>query len=182
MALDPGRGRRRWSSGARLVLPFSALALLALDRITKLAIAESLPLYDSKTIIPGFFNLVHARNTGIAFSLLADAGPLVREWLLPAASLAAVAFMIVLLWRGGWTSRSTPIAITLILAGAAGNLYDRFAYGYVVDFLDFYIGGWHWPAFNVADSCITVGAALLLLSAAREPAAPPEPQRRATGA
>jgi len=153
-------------------------ALIGLDRATKTAVAESMPLHDSKPIIGGFFDLVHTRNTGIAFSLFADAGPFVKDLLIPLFSLAAVALVVCLLWKAGPLGRRTQLSLVLILSGAAGNLYDRFMYGYVVDFLDFYIGSYHWPAFNVADSCITIGAGLLLLdsfvSGAREHRQEPE--------
>ena len=139
-----------------------AVVMIALDRVTKLAVSARMPLYDSKVVIGDFFNLVHTRNTGIAFSMLADAEPFVKEYVIPAFSTAALAFIVYIFWRAGRTSVRTMLALSLILAGAAGNLYDRFVYGYVVDFLDFYAGSHHWPAFNVADSCITVGAGLLL--------------------
>lgn len=153
-----------------------AAALFALDRWSKVWITESLELYQSEPVIAGFFNLVHARNTGIAFSLFADAGPLVREWFLPLLTLAAIVFVLALFWRyeGGLRGRT---ALALILAGAAGNLYDRLVYGYVTDFLDVYVGSYHWPAFNVADSCITVGAVVLLLDSALNP--DPKPAKEA---
>ncbi len=155
-----------------------AAAMLALDRVTKIAVASAMPLYDAKPIIGGFFDLVHTRNTGIAFSLLDDAGPLVKDILIPLFSLAAAGLVVYLLWKSGPATRRMQFGLTLILAGAAGNLYDRFVYGYVVDFLDFYVGSYHWPAFNVADSCITIGAGLLLLDSmlggAREPRREPE--------
>lgn len=152
--------------GQRLPYLAAASALFGLDRWSKLAIEDALPLYSSETLIPGFFDLVHARNTGMAFSLLNDAGPLVSEWLLPGLSAAAVVFIVGLLWRTDLADKKLLAGLTLVLAGAAGNLYDRAVYGFVVDFLDVYVGGWHWPAFNVADACITVGAAILLLDAA----------------
>ncbi len=168
------------SANFRLRAGLFALAatLVALDRITKIVVASAMPLYDSKPIIAGFFDLVHTRNTGIAFSMLDDAGPLVKNILIPLFSLAAVGLVVYLLWKSGPATRRMQFGLTLVLAGAAGNLYDRFAYGYVVDFLDFYVGRYHWPAFNVADSCITVGAGLLLLdsmlSGTREPRREPE--------
>ena len=162
----------------RTRLSFLALAavLFSLDRWSKVAVAQTLELHESRNVIAGFFDLVHARNPGIAFSLFADSGPLLREWLLPLVTAAAIIFVFVLFWRyeGGPRGR---LALTLILAGAAGNLYDRLMYGYVTDFLDVYVGGWHWPAFNVADSCITVGALLLLLDSALAPKE--EPTREA---
>lgn len=155
--------------GSRLVYLMGALALFGLDRWSKVAVEEALPLYSSKSLIPNFFNLVHTRNTGMAFSLLDDAGPLVKDWLLPGLSAIAVVFILGFLWKTDLSDRRLLIGLTLVLAGAAGNLYDRAVYGFVVDFLDVYVAGWHWPAFNVADSCITVGAGILLLDAARKP-------------
>lgn len=144
-------------------------AVVALDRWSKLEVVERLPLYSSKTVVEGFFDIVHTRNTGIAFSLFADSPPLVRNVVLPAVSLAAVALIVFLFARQPDAGRFSALALTLVLAGAAGNLYDRFAYGYVVDFLDVYLGAHHWPAFNVADSSISVGAVLLLAESLRKP-------------
>ena len=149
----------------RIPLLLIAVALFGLDRWSKRAIESSMDLYSSKEIIAGFFDLVHTRNTGIAFSMFADAGPLVKDWILPVVSVLAVGLILAMLWKSEPGVGKSSIALTLILAGAAGNLYDRVVYGFVVDFLDVYVGAWHWPAFNVADSCITTGAALLLLDA-----------------
>ncbi|MDA0203811.1 MAG: signal peptidase II [Acidobacteria bacterium] len=151
--------------GRRLPYLAAAVALFGLDRWSKVAIVASLPLYSSKPLIPGFFDLVHTRNTGMAFSMLNNAGPLVSQWILPGLSAAAVIFIIGLLWRTNLSDRRLLVGLALVLAGAAGNLYDRAVYGFVVDFLDVYVAGWHWPAFNVADSCITIGAGVLLLDA-----------------
>ncbi len=145
--------------------------LFGLDRWTKALVAEALPLHSSRSVVDGFFDLVHARNTGIAFSIFHDASPFIRELLLPILSAVAVVVILALFWKQGKAASRIRWALALILAGAAGNLYDRLAYGYVVDFLDFYVGSWHWPAFNVADSCITVGAALLILDSLTAPAA-----------
>lgn len=154
---------------SRLVYLLGALALFGLDRWSKVAVEEALPLYSSKSLIPNFFNLVHTRNTGMAFSLLDDAGPLVKDWLLPGLSAVAVVFILGFIWKTDLSDKRLLWGLTLVLAGAAGNFYDRAVYGFVVDFLDIYVAGWHWPAFNVADSCITVGAGVLLLDAARRP-------------
>jgi signal peptidase II len=151
--------------GQRLPYLAVAFALFGLDRWSKTAIEAALPLYSSQPLIPGFFDLVHTRNTGMAFSMLNDAGPLVSEWLLPGLSGAAVIFILGLLWRTELSDKRLLVGLTLVLAGAAGNLYDRAVYGFVVDFLDVYVGVWHWPAFNVADACITAGAGVLLLDA-----------------
>ncbi len=152
-----------------LIYGILGVTVVALDRWSKLEIAERLPLYSSKTIVEGFFDIVHTRNTGIAFSLFADAAPLVRNVILPAVSIVAVALIVYVFARSPDAGGASTLALTLVLAGAAGNLYDRFAYGYVVDFLDVYIGERHWPAFNVADSSISIGAALLLIASLRKP-------------
>ena len=129
------------------------------------AIASAFPLHTSRPIIDGFFELVHTRNTGAAFSLFADSGPLVKGIILPLVSGLAIVLVLVLFWQSESSLRRVRYGLTLILAGAVGNLYDRFVHGYVVDFLDVFVGSYHWPAFNVADSCITVGAGLLVLDA-----------------
>ena len=162
----------------KLLLLALAAFLFGADRWSKVAIVQSMELYQSRTVIAGFFNLVHARNTGIAFSLFADSGAFVGEWLLPGLTGAAIVFVFVLFWRYDGSLRG-HVALTLILAGAAGNLYDRLLYGYVTDFLDVYVSGYHWPAFNVADSCITIGALLLLLDSALAPKDQPARQAAA---
>lgn len=153
----------------RLPYLFAAAAILGLDVLAKQAIIDAMPLYSSQSIVDGFFSLVHTRNTGIAFSMFAGAGPLVRNVLIPLFSAAAVCFLAVYFWRAGAASVRTNWALTLILSGAVANLYERLVFGYVVDFLDFYVGEYHWPAFNVADSSITIGAGLLLLDALLQP-------------
>lgn len=139
--------------------------LIALDQATKITVTLTLPLYSSKPIINGLFNLVHTRNTGVAFSLLADSGPLVKNIILPLVSGVAILVVLVFFWKSQFENRKIHYGLTLMLAGAVGNLYDRLSYGYVVDFLDFFLGSYHWPAFNVADCCITTGAGLLVLDA-----------------
>jgi signal peptidase II len=140
-----------------------ALAVLLLDRITKWAIARTIPLEDAVNIIPGFFRLTHLENTGAAFSLFADSPSPFRTTLLIAFSIAALAVVSVLLWKDRSVFHSGTLALSLILGGAVGNLWDRVSDGKVTDFLDFYIGAHHWPPFNVADSAIVVGALLLFL-------------------
>ncbi len=140
-----------------------AVLVLAADRLTKVLIAERMPYGTAEAVIDGFFNLVHVRNTGIAFSMFADAPEWFRGTVLPLLSVAAIGVIVWMLARGGGLGGRSRYALALILAGAVGNLYDRLVFGYVVDFLDFYISGLHWPAFNVADSAITVGAGLLIL-------------------
>ena len=137
--------------------------VFALDRLTKSAISSSLPVGGSRGVIDGFFDLVHFRNTGMAFSLFADSEPWFREWVLPAAQIAIVVLVVLMFRSLGESAPMSRLALALVLGGAAGNLYDRMLHGYVTDFLDFYLASYHWPAFNVADSAITVGAGLLIL-------------------
>jgi signal peptidase II len=119
-------------------------------------------------VIPltGFFNLVHVHNTGAAFSLFADQPGWQRGFFLTVA-VVATAVILYLLRR----TRGQPLfcgALALILGGAVGNLVDRVRYGHVIDFLDFYLGTWHWPAFNVADSAITLGAGMIIWDSFRK--------------
>lgn len=137
-----------------------AVLVLVIDQLTKWLIVGQFVLGDSRTVT-GFFNLVRAHNSGAAFSFLAQAGGWQR-WLFTGIGVLASALMI-------WMLRSHPgqklfgFAISLILGGAVGNVIDRLVHGYVVDFLDFHWAGWHFPAFNAADSAITLGAVCLLL-------------------
>ena len=145
------------------VLAPGVAAVVVLDWLTKVAVAQSMQHGASESIVAGFFNLVHARNTGIAFSLFADSAPWFRDFVLPAVSLAAVGIIAVMLRRLEEMPGTSRAALALVLAGAIGNLSERLLHGYVTDFLDFYVGAYHWPAFNVADSAITIGAAMLIL-------------------
>jgi len=145
-----------------------ALAVLLLDRVTKWAIAQTIPLEDVVNIIPGFFRLTHLENTGAAFSLFADSTSPFRTALLIAFSVAALAVISFLLWKDRGNFHSGTLALSLILGGAVGNLWDRLSDGKVTDFLDFYIGIHHWPPFNVADSAIVVGAVLLFMRMLRK--------------
>lgn len=145
-----------------------ALAVLLLDRITKWAIAQTIPLEDAVNIIPGFFRLTHLENTGAAFSLFADSSSPFRTTLLIAFSVAALAVVSFLLWKDRSAFHFGTLALSLILGGAVGNLWDRIVDGKVTDFLDFYIGVHHWPPFNVADSAIVVGALLLFMRMLRK--------------
>jgi signal peptidase II len=140
-----------------------ALAVLLLDRITKRVVGQTIPLDDVVNIVPGFFRLTHLENTGAAFSLFADSTAL-----LIAFSVAALAVVSVLLWKDRNVFHSGTLALSLILGGAVGNLWDRLADGKVTDFLDFYIGVHHWPPFNIADSAIVIGALLLLVRMLRK--------------
>ena len=140
-------------------LLLATLVVLA-DQLSKIVI-ERLFQYGDVRPVTGFFNLVLTYNKGAAFSFLANAGGWQDEFL-TFVGIGASLFIVFLLARHG-TQRLFSLSLALILGGAIGNVIDRIAYGHVIDFLDFHWRGWHWPAFNVADSAIVCGAALLIL-------------------
>jgi len=133
------------------------------DRWTKRLAAARIAMYTHIQIIPGFFRLTHTENTGAAFSLFADSPSRWRTALLIGFSLIAMVIVSVLLWKQSRALTLTGTALSLILGGAAGNFWDRVAHGRVVDFLLFYYKQYQWPVFNLADSCIVIGASLLVI-------------------
>lgn len=144
--------------------PFAGIAglVVVLDQLTKWLVLANMPLHRSIAVIPGFFNLTHIHNPGGAFGFMATGSPGLRNLLfLGVATVAMV--LIVYFYRS--TPRNYPFlaaALALIFGGAVGNIIDRLRFGVVVDFLDFYVGAYHWPAFNVADSAITVGITIFI--------------------
>ena len=148
---------------ARIAHFLLALIVVLLDRWTKHAVAAKIAMYSHIQIIPGFFRLTHTENTGAAFSLFADSPAHWKTALLIGFSAVAMVIVTILLWKQSRPLSSTGIALSLILGGAVGNLWDRVASGRVVDFLLFYVKQYQWPVFNLADSCIVIGAALLVL-------------------
>jgi signal peptidase II len=148
------------------LLVWPGLATVLLDQASKLLVVRMVPLHDTIPVIRGFFNLVHVRNRGMAFGLLNRPGVEFGFYILVAASIGAV--VVLLLWSLRLQDENQRIlpGLSLIMGGAIGNLIDRIRLGEVIDFLDFFIATRHWPAFNVADSAITVGTfwvGLLLL-------------------
>jgi len=141
---------------------FIAAAVLVLDRVTKWIVAARLSQHDGITVIPHFFRIVHVENPGAAFGLFAESSSHFRLSLLILFSLLALAIVGVLLWRNSHSVSATGAALSLILGGALGNLWDRVIAGHVTDFLEFHVGSYYWPSFNVADSAIVVGALLLV--------------------
>jgi signal peptidase II len=141
-----------------------ALIVVLLDQLSKITMTRILE-YGQSEFINAYFNLVMVYNQGAAFSFLADSGGWQR-WLFSALALGVSVFIVWMLNRSS-TERLSCWSLSLILGGAVGNLIDRLLYGHVIDFLDVHVGGWHWPAFNVADSAITVGAALFVLDELR---------------
>ena len=140
-----------------------AVIVFVVDRSSKSMIESRLSAYDSKTVIPGFFNIVRSDNTGVAFGMFASAHNLV----LVGVSLLAVLVLAIMLWRIDRLDVLSANGLALIFGGALGNVYDRVEFGRVTDFLDFYAGTYHWYTFNIADASIFTGACLLLLSMAR---------------
>jgi len=137
------------------------------DWLTKTLIEAVLPLHESLPVIPGFFQIVHVRNQGIAFGLFSDSPSPTKTFILVLLSAAALAGVGYLLWTTHPAGGKQSAALSLILGGALGNLFDRVRYGAVVDFLDVFAGPYHWPAFNLADSAIVAGGGLLLLHVLR---------------
>ena len=139
-----------------------ALCVVVLDRVAKLAVEHKIPLHDGIQIIPGFFRLTHLENRGAAFGLFADSPSPWKIGLLVLFSLIALLVVSRLLWKNSVSLTVSGVGLSLILGGAIGNLWDRLTAGHVTDFLLFYVGRYQWPAFNVADSAIVIGATLLV--------------------
>jgi signal peptidase II len=152
-------GRRSWWQKLAPWLGLAA-AIVAVDQLTKLTI-ERIFDYGDVHPVTGFFNLVLTYNKGAAFSFLAGASGWQREFLTGIGIVASLVIVYLLARHG--TQKLFSLALALILGGAIGNVIDRLAHGHVIDFLDFHWRGWHWPAFNVADSAIVCGAGLLIL-------------------
>ena len=150
-------------SSARTLHFLLALLVVLLDRWTKRTVAAHVAMYTHIQIVPGFFRITHTENTGAAFSLFADSPSHWKTALLIGFSLIAMVIVSVLLWRQARALTITGIALSLILGGAVGNLWDRVASGRVVDFLLFYVKSYQWPVFNLADSAIVIGASLLVI-------------------
>ena len=151
------------NSSTRALHFFLALLVVLLDRWTKRLVGARIAMYRQIQIIPGFFRLTHTENTGAAFSLFADSPSHWKTALLIGFSVLAMVIVAVLLWKQSRPLSITGIALSLILGGAVGNLWDRVASGRVVDFLLFYVKHYQWPVFNLADSSIVIGASLLVL-------------------
>jgi signal peptidase II len=144
-------------------------AVVVLDQSTKQYVNATFSLYESRPVVKGFFNLTYVRNTGAAFGMLSRKNPtFLRLFFL---SITALALVVVTYYysRIPWSQRLSLCGLCLIMGGALGNGIDRYAIGQVIDFLDVYVGDYHWPAFNVADSAICIGVGLLLLDSFRRP-------------
>ncbi len=147
----------------KLQYAYLSLAVVVLDQWTKWLVEVHLPRTASQPVIDGFLNLTHVQNTGVAFGLFAKHGAHGGSWLLVALGVGALVAVMVYFRFAPARNRTLLSALALIVGGAVGNLIDRLASGGVTDFIDVYVGAHHWPAFNVADSAITVGIFLMLL-------------------
>lgn len=147
----------------RMYLFIIASVVVLLDHLAKWTIVNRLPMYDSVVVIPGFFHLTHTENPGAAFDILRYSTSPWKQPLLISLSLLAMIVVAAILWKNSHPLRPTNIGLALILGGAIGNLWDRIFNRRVVDFLDFFLGSYHWPVFNIADSAIVTGAMLLVL-------------------
>lgn len=136
--------------------------LVAIDQITKALVAANVSEIHPVHVIPGFFDISHVHNTGAIFGMFSGSSNKLVAILLTAAQMAAMVMVIYYFFKTPASQRGTKFALTLILSGAFGNLIDRVMHGYVIDFLRFYIKRSEWPNFNVADSCISIGALLLV--------------------
>ncbi len=159
----------RWKAYGTSALVF------AIDRFTKWLVETNVSAMDTYHVIPGFFDIVHSENRGIAFGIMNDSTSEWRTGMLVVLSCAAVIFVAAMLWNAQRLDRASFWGLSLILGGASGNVFDRAVWGKVTDFLDFYVRDYHWHTFNIADSAIVVGSGLLLIELVR-------PKRRATNA
>jgi len=147
-----------------LIFLLIVLSGVLLDQATKLYIDGTMALHASYPVIDGFFSITYVRNPGAAFGFLAGAPAVFRSLFFVGVTILAVSLILYYLYKNPFRGPLLTISLALILAGALGNLIDRLRFGEVIDFLDVYIGTTHWPAFNVADSAISVGAVVLFLA------------------
>ena len=153
---------------ARPVALLIALLVIVADRLSKLWIHAHVPLGGAKVVIPGVFRLTHVLNTGAAFSLFEGVrSPETVRYVLIAVAIVEIAVVLGFLAKTGRRLSLSTVAFALILGGALGNLYDRIRLHHVIDFLEVHIVHYHWPDFNVADSCIVIGACLLMIEVLR---------------
>jgi len=145
------------------VLLVFCIGILLLDQWTKSMVVQKLPLYQRVNVIQGFFNLTHVRNTGGAFGIFGGEKGGLGSILFVVVSLIAIGAIVFLFVKIKENEKTLALSFSLILSGAVGNLIDRLRYGEVVDFLDFHLFTYHWPAFNVADSAICIGIGLMAL-------------------
>ena len=152
----------RFISGKYMKLVAVAGPVVLLDQFTKLIILDAMPLFQSVPIIPGFFNLTHIHNPGGAFGFFSNQSSSLHRFLFLFASSLAIGLVFYFYKKTPMTQKWLSMGFALVVGGAVGNLIDRIWMGKVVDFLDFYVGNLHWPAFNVADSAVSIGMLIFL--------------------
>jgi signal peptidase II len=162
-AVVPGLPSRRVHSILRIAYALIVVLIFAGDQITKHIVQNSIPHGAVISVIPGFFNLIHTENSGIAFSLFAGSSSWWKMGLLIGVSVALLVTVVVVGLKNRDLNWVMGVGLALVVGGASSNLLDRIRFGQVVDFLDVYYRSYHWPTFNVADSAIVVGACFLLL-------------------
>ena len=167
--LIPGRYATTATLGAIVAV------IVVVDQVTKWWVHRTMALHESVPIVDGFFNLTYVRNVGAAFGLFGDLPAAIRLPLLLLVSVGAIVLLVLLLRSLGPDQPGLRLALSAVVGGAIGNLIDRVRAGEVVDFFDVYWGQYHWPAFNVADSCISVGVVVMLILSFRQRADPPPP-------
>jgi signal peptidase II len=155
----PGRSPYLWIAGL----------IVALDQVTKALVDDLMTLNESRPIVEGAVRLTYVQNRGAAFGILSEAGLPYQSVMFSVVSLLALVAIALYAWRMPVQSRVPQTALALVMGGAIGNLLDRARLGYVIDYVDVYWGPHHWPAFNVADSAISIGVALLVLDILRNP-------------
>jgi signal peptidase II len=160
----PLRTSREIAAGfSKLRYLFVSLAVLVADQWTKWLVEMHLPDHGGEPLLPGLLNLTHVRNTGVAFGLFAAQGMTGGSWLLTLLGLAALTAVGLYFWFTPSRDRTLLVALALVVGGAVGNLIDRVVSGAVTDFIDVYVGTHHWPAFNIADSAISIGIVLMAI-------------------
>lgn len=166
MTSDSALGATPWRANVPRLLTL-VIAIVAADQVSKAMVTSSMGLGQSVSLIPGLLNFTLVRNTGMAFGLLADANIPFKALLVTLLSVVAMGAVTYYALKSPQNERLTRLGLTFILGGALGNIIDRARLGYVVDFVDVFYRDSHWPAFNVADSCICIGVGLLLLDSFR---------------
>ena len=159
-----------------------AAAVVALDQVAKALVDRYMDLHESHTLVEGLARLTYVQNRGAAFGILSDADLPYQSLLFSLISILALGAIAVYAWKLPITSRLPQMALALIMGGAVGNLIDRMRLGYVIDYVDVYWGRHHWPAFNVADSAISIGVALLVLDILKNPQSETEAEMAPTTA
>ena len=150
-----------------IILFATAAAVILLDFVTKAYISSAMSLHESFVVVGGFLNITYVRNPGAAFSFLADAPAVFRSVFFISVTILAIILVFYYITKSKIEEPFMIFSLSLILSGAVGNLIDRLRFGEVVDFIDVYVSSYHWPAFNVADSAITVGAVIMILELTR---------------